>query len=126
MSTLNCRASDSPQATLARVEEIIHTLRERVVCEGWRTNGGTRVDEAAAERVLAYLRQQAAAHESWGDVPCDHPEFVALLDFLEDHGQSSQWAFFGDPIGMICKGAAHSPRMREATGLRAPEGMSSS
>lgn len=88
----------SPAAALARAEEVVSLLRTCHVREGWK------VDEAAAERALAYCR----AYGANGSDPDDERE--AAGDFFFSHGQSLDWIFRGDPRGLICGRAAHSKR----------------
>ena len=92
-------ADDSPAEALRRAEEIVDILRTCVVrSKGWK------VDEAAAERALAYCRANAAN----GADPDD--ERQAALDFFYGHGQSLDWVFGGRLAAMICKLAANSQR----------------
>jgi hypothetical protein len=89
------------RAALQRFEHIVHTLRTRSVCTGWH---GAGLDEAAAERALQYLKRCAVGDDS------DEHGLGALIHFLGTHGQSMDWAAFGDAGGMICAGAARSRR----------------
>jgi hypothetical protein len=89
----------TPSETLKRAEQVIDLLRTRYVCHGWK------IDEQAAERVLAYFRAGAPDDDSFGPV----------VDFFGRHGQSLDWVFLGDPGGMICKGAAHSKQAASLT-----------
>jgi hypothetical protein len=54
---------------------------------------GSKIDEAAAERALAYCR----AYAKDGSDPDD--ERVAAMDFFHSHGQSLDWVFAGDIRG---------------------------
>src|ERR1700722_3101241 len=85
-------------AALARMEQVVDLLRTCYVREGWK------IDNEAAERALAFMRQFAKD----GSEPDDGRE--ATLDFLHSHGQNLDWVFCGDVGGMICGGAAHSER----------------
>jgi hypothetical protein len=85
------------RAALARMEEIVKVLRESHVCEDWQ------IDEAAAERALAYCRAGAGRGE-------DETGEEVALNFLIDRGQSLDWVFRGNASGMICHVAASSPR----------------
>jgi hypothetical protein len=102
------------KAALARVKEIISTLRNCSVCKSWQTKVGdgfmSKLDEAAAKRMLAYFRQQAKN----GGAFRNSPGWQAALDFLKEHGQSLDWGMLGDPGGLICQGAAASPRAKRA------------
>jgi hypothetical protein len=88
-------------AALARAEQMIELLRTRHVCEGWHGHG---LDEAAAARTLAYFRNWAAGG------PDDVDEWMSVVEFLDDHGQSIDWILLGDPGGMICGSASRSAR----------------
>jgi hypothetical protein len=90
------------RAALARLEQLVETLRTRAVCEGWHPNG---LDEAAATRALAYFR--AGCPEESDE---DFAEREAAFDFISSHGQSLDWVVGGDPLGLICRAAAHSRR----------------
>src|ERR1700722_17786495 len=83
---------------LARMEQVVDLLRTCYVREGWK------IDNEAAERALAFMRQFAKD----GSEPDDGRE--ATLDFLHSHGQNLDWVFCGDVGGMICGSAAHSER----------------
>jgi hypothetical protein len=85
-------------AALARAEEIVSLLRISYVREGWQ------IDEAAAQRTLAFFRRYAED----GSEPDD--ERKVALDFLHSHGQSIDWVLCGDHGGMICKLAGDSDR----------------
>lgn len=85
-------------ATLARAEEVVELLRTRYVRKGWQ------IDEAAAERALKYFRKSAA------DGSDDDELREAAIEFLSSHGQSLDWVFDGNPVGMICDCAKHSKR----------------
>jgi hypothetical protein len=84
--------------SLARMEQVVDLLHTCYVREGWK------IDNEAAARALAFMRQFAKD----GSEPDDGRE--ATLDFLHSHGQSLDWVFCGDVGGMICGGAAHSER----------------
>jgi hypothetical protein len=90
-----------PAAALGRAEFMIERLRTRYVCEGWHGQG---LDEDAAARVLAYFRNWSAGG------PDDADEWMFVVRFLGDHGQSIDWIVRGDPGGMICEGASRSSR----------------
>jgi hypothetical protein len=88
-------------AALGRAEFMIERLRTRYVCEGWHGRG---LDEDAAARALAYFRNWSAGG------PDDVDEWMFVVRFLGDHGQSIDWIVLGDPGGMICEGASRSLR----------------
>jgi hypothetical protein len=37
------------------------------------------------------------------------PRFQEVLAWTYDHGQSLEWLWYGDLVGMICRDASHSP-----------------
>jgi hypothetical protein len=88
-------------AALARAEQMIEILRTRHVCEGWHGHG---LDETAAARALAYFRNWAAGGEDNVD------EWMAVVKFLGDHGQSIDWIVLGDPGALISGAAGRSAR----------------
>jgi hypothetical protein len=88
---------DRPGA-LKRMEQVVELLRTCYVREGWT------IDNEAAERALAFMRQYAKD----GSEPDDGRE--ATLDFLHSHGQSLDSVFCGDVGVMVCWGAQHSER----------------
>jgi hypothetical protein len=89
---------DDPHSALARLEHVIHVLRNCYIYEGWK------LDEEGAEHALKYFRR-TAARGRWNDE--DHEaEQIAAFDFLFRHGQSLDWIIGGDPGGMIAHGAA--------------------
>jgi hypothetical protein len=84
-------------AMLKRAEYCIECLRTRYICDG------CKVHEEGAERVLRYFRSQAAGE------PDNAEEWQAIIDFFCSHGQSLDWILSGDPCGLICTVASHSP-----------------
>jgi hypothetical protein len=95
---------NSRRASLARAKQIVDLLSTCYVREGWK------IDEAAAERALAYCRANAKD----GSDPDD--ERKAALDFFHSHGQSLDWVFCGDIGGMVCGLAKHSQRAHDIAG----------
>jgi hypothetical protein len=95
---------DRPAASVARAEQIVELLSLCYVREGWK------IDKAAAERALAYMRKYAKD----GSDP-DEGRMVAM-DFFHSHGQSLDWVFSGDIRGMICGLAKHSERAIDVAG----------
>jgi hypothetical protein len=93
-----------PAASVARAEQIVELLSLCYVREGWK------IDEAAAQRALAYCR----AYAKDGSDP-DEERKVAM-DFFHSHGQSIDWVFYGDIRGMICGLAKHSERAIDVAG----------
>jgi hypothetical protein len=75
-----------------RAEQLIHMLRTCHVREGWQ------IDEESAERVLAYFRDGAP----------DDDRFQCVIDFCDQHNQSLDWIFCGNPGVMICQLAAQA------------------
>ena len=69
------------KAALARLEQVIETLRTCAVCDGWHPNG---LDEAAASRVLAYFRTGCPE-----DSAADFAEREAAFDFIRATGNRS-------------------------------------
>lgn len=84
------KSKSTCQAARARFEEIVRVLHE---C-------GCRIDENSAKRALRYF-------EAWdrGAADDEHEGLQALVDFTDQHGQSLDWIFLGDPRGTICNGA---------------------
>jgi hypothetical protein len=109
LPTLIALGDDRPVASLPRAEQIVELLTTCYVREGWK------IDEAAAERALAYCRKYAED----GSDPDD--ERRAAMDFFHSHGQSLDWVFAGDIRGMICGIAKHSQRAADVAGpIEAP------
>jgi hypothetical protein len=77
-----------------RLEKVVEILRTSYVCDGWQ------LDNAAAERSLAYVRALASGASE------DEISLQALIDFVGRHGQSFDWVFRGDSGSMICWAAA--------------------
>jgi hypothetical protein len=95
-------------ATLARAEEVVDILRTRSIRKGWK------IDEAAAERALAYCRN-CAENNSYPDEEDSlaMEEEEAAISFFYSHGVSFDWVFAGDITGLICAGAHHSKRAND-------------
>jgi len=108
-------AGGSPRATLDRVEQMINILRTRRICPGWKMN------EEGAAATLQYFRRVVADPTVWDRSPDedDEEQWCAMMKFFSDHGQSLDWVFDGNPLGMICSGARQS--LRAAT-MRAGKG----
>jgi hypothetical protein len=85
--------ASSVEAQLARLEQAVDVLRTRYVCEGWA------IDEAGAERALAYFRKGC---------PDDDEEWGSALFFMVSHGLSAGWIITGDPYAMIALRASQS------------------
>jgi len=84
-------------AIVARAEQMVEVLRTCHVVDGWQ------LDEPRAAHFLDSLRRL-----DFNDG--DTAEMTAVLDWVQDHGQSLDWIFCGDPVRMVCRGAAQSPR----------------
>jgi len=91
--------ASSVEAQMARLEQVVNVLRTRHVCEGWT------LDEARAERALAYFRKGCPDDdEEWGSAP----------HFIASHGLSPNWILLGDPSIMIALSASLSSRAAAA------------
>ena len=102
---VGAETKDGPSAAkvrLARVEYALEILRSCHVAKGFKLN------EDNASRVLRYFQKciRMKVHRK-----ADYAEFRFALDFLYDHGQSSDWVFLGRLGPMICQAAAMSPRL---------------
>jgi hypothetical protein len=93
-------------AALERAEQVVDSFRTRYVCADWKC------DEEGAERMLRYFRRYVEVPDTGNDD--DDPEFFAAIDFLSSHGQSLDWVFDGNPVGMICGAAKRSAYHRDA------------
>lgn len=94
------------KAILARVEQIVEFLRKCHVRDGWK------IDEERAERAVSYFRRHMDG-PAFADEDEDTAAYQKALEFFRSHGQSIDWVHDGNPIGMICRGAYHSPRAAE-------------
>ncbi|MEH2468851.1 hypothetical protein V1281_001893 [Nitrobacteraceae bacterium AZCC 2161] len=91
-------AGESPDghaATLARAEQIVETLRNKHVADGWA------LFEPAAEEMLGFFRRRLE-----GKPERDNEFRMDVVEFFGAHGQSLDWVLFGDPSVMICRLAA--------------------
>jgi hypothetical protein len=92
------------KAILARAEQIVDLLRTCYVREGWK------IDEAAADRALAYFRRHVEG-PPFENEDQDTIEFhEGAVEFVGSHGQSLDWVLCGDPGSMICRLASRSKR----------------
>ncbi len=103
-SPLVVLGDDRPTASVARAEQIVELLSICYLRKGWK------IDQAAAERALAYCRAYAKDDSDPDD------ERKAAMDFFHSHGQSLDWVFGGDICGMICGLAKHSKRAADVVG----------
>lgn len=87
------------KAALDRAESLVSCLRDGHVEDGFIPN------EHSAERMLHYFRKEVEKEGSSTD-----EEFDAVVDFCNEHSQSLDWLFFGDPGVMICRAAKNSKR----------------
>jgi hypothetical protein len=85
------------QATIARAEQMVATLRNCFVCDGWHES----FDHKRAAQFLDAVRRQDYSAE-------DDPELRIITEWIGDHGQSLDWLYFGDPRGLISRAAAQS------------------
>jgi hypothetical protein len=89
------RSSLDRAATLARAVQLVSTLKDCHVRDGWSLNAG---------RGASFLRSIQEFDPNDGD--CEH--FRQILEWVSDHGQSLDWLFAGDPRVMICASAART------------------
>ncbi|TYL91326.1 hypothetical protein FXB40_28920 [Bradyrhizobium rifense] len=103
------------QGILARVEQIVDALRTSYICEGWE------IDEAGADRALAYFRRHVAgpAFKNEGE---DTAAYQQALEFFGSHGQNLDWIHNGNPVGLICGLAKVSPRVGDLAADRSAGG----
>jgi len=90
---------ESKTACVARAEYIVKELSGCVVRDGWA------FDTHRAARFLENLR-------TFDNDDGDDARFIEVLAWIKDHCQCPSWIFLGDPGGMICGGAGHSPGRR--------------
>jgi hypothetical protein len=103
------RLDDSPAGALARFEMALGLLRGLHVCNGWS------VDEAAAQQVLQYFQERAAAG-TWKideDNEAEMAKEQASIAFLGEHGQSLDWIICGDIGAVVVVGARYSRRAKK-------------
>jgi hypothetical protein len=94
---------------LPRMEFIITTLATYVVADGWHESWESGPMPQRAADVMAYFRKRAnGARENAAQED-------KVNDFIRDCGQSMDWIFDGDPRGMICRAAGHSPQSASLT-----------
>jgi len=95
-------SADTPKAeqkaaAIKRAEYIVEVLSNCVV-----DPAGYRFDRERGARFLENMRKQ-----NWSRADKTQQE---IHDWLRDHGQSLDWVYDGDPVGMICKVAANAAR----------------
>lgn len=88
---------NSRQATVARAEEMVEILRDRVVCSGWHEH----FDERRAAEFL-----EAVRGENYG--ADNDPAQTTVMAWMNDHGQSFDWLYDGDPVALVCGAAGRS------------------
>lgn len=71
-----------------RAREIVRTLGERIVRDGWV------FDRTRAARFLNNIRKLD---------PDDGDAMEPIVEWVSDHGQSLDWIFCGNPSVMICR-----------------------
>ena len=81
-------------AVVARAEQVVELLR---TC--YLTDEGWQLDEQRAAAFLANIRRLD---------PEDGDALQPIVKWVSDHGQSLDWIFDGDPVTMICRGAARA------------------
>src|SRR6266849_8156040 len=93
------------KGALGRMEQIIATLESCFVTEGWneRWQSGGVMPTLAAD-VMTYFRARADGAQE------NAAKEAKVNDFVAQFGQSLDWIFDGDPRGLICKAAGHSPQ----------------
>jgi hypothetical protein len=94
VATAYKRNSDT-HAALRRAAQIVRVLGE-YGGDGWT------FDKARGTRFL-----ESMCNLDYKDGDCD--EMTTILEWVSDHGQSLDWIFRGDPVSMICAGAALAP-----------------
>jgi hypothetical protein len=87
-----------------RMQQIIAALEDCFVTEGWHESWKSGPMPELAADVLVYLRARAdGARENATNE-------AKVIDFVGRCGQSLDWIFDGDPRGLICTAAGHSPQ----------------
>jgi hypothetical protein len=89
---------------LPRMEYIIDTLATCVVADAWHESWESGPMPKRAADVMAYLRARA------GGARENVAQEEKVNSFIAHCGQSLDWIFDGDPRGMICRAAGHSPQ----------------
>jgi hypothetical protein len=92
-------AIDSPEATVARAQQLVEILGNCYIREGWKLDG---------DRAAKFVENVRTFDEHDGECP----KFRMVLDWMHDHGQSLDWLFTGDIGGIIAT----------QTALKAPGG----
>jgi hypothetical protein len=86
------------------MQQIIAALEDCFVTEGWHESWKSGPMPKLAADVLVYLRARAdGAREN-------ATQEAKVIDFVGQCGQSLDWIFCGDPRGLICEAAGHSPQ----------------
>lgn len=85
-------------ATIARAKHMVEILRDRVVCDGWHEHFDR---ERAAEFLDAVRREDYSADNDSAQ--------ATVTAWVNDHGQSFDWLYCGDPAGLLCNAAEQSP-----------------
>jgi hypothetical protein len=86
------------------MEQIITALEDCFVTEGWHESWLSGPMPELAADVMVYLRARA-------DGARENAAREAKVNaFVGQCGQSLDWIFSGDPRGLICKAAGHSPQ----------------
>ena len=111
-ATLPVAAAEPPKnGPLARAEQLVEILRNG----HWADE--TKLDEAAAVRMLAYFRRRNVLDNRDQTEEEENKDTEILyrdvLPFFKRYNQSLDWVFFGDPSNLICICASHSMAARE-------------
>lgn len=89
--------ADTRAATVGRAQQLVDLLSDRYVCAGWHE----AFDKERAAKFLAAVQTE------------DYSEYTEATAFvnawMRDHGQSLDWLYDGDLLGMITGAAAQSP-----------------
>ena len=92
------------QAIIARAEQLVEILGDRVVCAGWHEH----FDQRRAAAFLDAVRREDYNAE-YGDEATE-----IVNDWVAGHGQSFDWLYRGDPSGLICRAAHQAFKMSPA------------
>lgn len=94
---------------LARAELMIKSLQTSYVNRDWK------FDEVAGERVLRFFRAEVQFPTTHESQPGYEDEWIFVIRFVDNHGQSLDWLILGEIGGLICRAASHSRAARRVT-----------